>query len=225
MWMETWGSLDEARIDHLLNVIDHGLTMGLGGPEPGRMCVEAAVCYAFDWDHNDRPLCVHSDLRDFKVNLNDTYWSSNKARAEGMKELAIAQLGSLDLNVKAFIKQMHKYVLQDFVPNFLLEMHKNYDYSTEEKAKRLFYTAPMYLDSIFDRIYAEYISAYATIFSCANSYYTQSPYLLPDDPDKYLKIGANATVKILEEIGTEGTKWLKYVRSKPSKEIVNGSIT
>lgn len=30
----------------VLEVVDCGLSSGLGKPEPGNMCVEAAVCYA-----------------------------------------------------------------------------------------------------------------------------------------------------------------------------------
>ena len=59
------------------------------------MCVEAAVCYAYDLPHSDKPPCVGNAVREFKIRLNDCNWSSSKARARGMRRIAIAQLGSV----------------------------------------------------------------------------------------------------------------------------------
>lgn len=76
------------------NVVDVGLVKGLGTPEPGKMCVEAAVCYAMGLPHSDEPSCVSSAIRSVKITLNDSAWSSTQTRAKGMRRLAIAQLGS-----------------------------------------------------------------------------------------------------------------------------------
>lgn len=78
----------------LLEVVDKGLTNGLGLPEPGKMCVEAAVCYALGLPHDDNPPCVAAAVRSFKISLNDSNWPSKKARARGLRRLAVAQLGS-----------------------------------------------------------------------------------------------------------------------------------
>lgn len=79
----------------VLNIVDQGLTSGVGQPKPGKMCVEAAVAYALGEDHNDQPTCVDEDLREFKINLNDAYgWNNTKSRARGLRAIAIAQLGS-----------------------------------------------------------------------------------------------------------------------------------
>ncbi len=76
-------------------VVSKGLVCGLGTQEPGKMCVEAAVCYAMGLEHSDQPSCVDEEVRQFKIYLNDLDWSSNMARAKGLKKVAIAQLGSV----------------------------------------------------------------------------------------------------------------------------------
>jgi hypothetical protein len=78
----------------VLATVDAGLVKGMGKPVPGQMCVEAAVCYAMGLPHGDQPDCVSSAIRSLKITLNDANWSSDMARAKGMRRLALAQLGS-----------------------------------------------------------------------------------------------------------------------------------
>ena len=78
----------------VLDVVDAGLVSGMGTPEPGAMCVEAAVCFALGLPHSDDPKCVSPALRSLKIALNDKWWSSEQARAKGLRRLAVAQLGS-----------------------------------------------------------------------------------------------------------------------------------
>ena len=68
-------------------VVNAGLVKGLGKPEPGKMCVEAAVCYAMGLPHGDKPACVSPVLRSLKIRLNDSAWSSDQARANGLSGL------------------------------------------------------------------------------------------------------------------------------------------
>src|SRR5689334_18046429 len=88
----------EYTVDHarrILEVVDAGITHGLGRPIPGEMCIEAAVCYALGEPHGDDPSCVAPAVRAFKIRLNDSrWWSSNAARAKGLRELAVAQIGT-----------------------------------------------------------------------------------------------------------------------------------
>lgn len=42
----------------VLQVVDAGLCSGIGTPEPGKMCVEAAVCFALGQPFGDDPACV-----------------------------------------------------------------------------------------------------------------------------------------------------------------------
>jgi hypothetical protein len=86
--------ITEAIARRVLEVVDAGLTVGIGKPEPGQMCVEAAVCFALDEPHGDTPSCVSPVVRVLKTRLNDSHWSSDTARAKGMRRVAIAQLGT-----------------------------------------------------------------------------------------------------------------------------------
>jgi len=86
----------------ILELLSYGLVKGKGIPIPGNMCVEAAVCLALGLPHGDNPPCVGSEVRKFKIELNDNDWTTTIARARGMRELAIAQLGSDKLDQRAF---------------------------------------------------------------------------------------------------------------------------
>jgi hypothetical protein len=101
----------------VLEVVDHGLTSGLGIAEPGKFCVEAAVCYALGLPHSDKPTCVSPVLRALKIALNDKAWSSPQARAKGLRRLAVAQLGSAGtLDEKAFLAQVVDMTIRKIVP-------------------------------------------------------------------------------------------------------------
>jgi hypothetical protein len=86
--------ISEALVNKLLDTVDAGLVSGLGEPVPGKMCVEAAISYALGERHGDTPSCVAPSVRSGQVTLNDSHWSSPAARAEGLRRVAIAQLGS-----------------------------------------------------------------------------------------------------------------------------------
>jgi len=83
-----------------------GLTKGLGKPQDGGMCIEAVICAAYGLPHSDNPPCVGNEIRRAKIALNDCNWSSDKARADGMLKLGVAQLGSDKLDQEAFSKQL-----------------------------------------------------------------------------------------------------------------------
>ena len=72
--------ITESLASRVLEVVNAGLVYGLGSPEPGRMCVEAAVCFAMGLPHSDTPTCVGPAVRALKIRLNDARWSSNEAR-------------------------------------------------------------------------------------------------------------------------------------------------
>jgi hypothetical protein len=93
-------------VSKVLETVDAGLVSGLGTPEPGNMCVEAAVCYALGLPHGDDPQCVSIVVRALKIQLNDSNWSSNEARARGLRKLAVLQLGTKDtLDENEFAKR------------------------------------------------------------------------------------------------------------------------
>lgn len=104
----------------VLSIVDAGLSHGMGTPEPGKMCVEAAVCFALGLPHSDDPGCVAPSLRSLKIALNDKNWSSPAARAKGLRRLAIAQLGSKDvLDEKVFLERVVEMTIRRIVPKAL----------------------------------------------------------------------------------------------------------
>jgi hypothetical protein len=100
----------------IIELLQHGLVEGVGKPEPGKMCVEAAVCYALGEPHGDTPTCVGSAVRAFKIRINDAKWPSNQARAEELREIAIAQLGSNEIDQREFAKRVTLKVIQQIIP-------------------------------------------------------------------------------------------------------------
>lgn len=91
----------------VLEVVDAGLSSGKGYPEPGKMCVEAAVAFAMGEEFSDEPKCVMTLIRNAKISINDSaIWNkeagsyssydpaASKLRAKALRRLAIAQLGS-----------------------------------------------------------------------------------------------------------------------------------
>jgi hypothetical protein len=112
--------INESLARRVLEVVDAGLVHGMGAPEPGKMCVEAAVCFAMGLPHSDEPTCVAPALRRLKIRLNDSRWSSDRARAKGLRRLAIAQLGSAGaLDEKEFAKRCARLAIQTSVPTAL----------------------------------------------------------------------------------------------------------
>lgn len=105
---------DHAR--KILELISHGLVREIGNPVPGQMCVEAAVCFALGLPHGDNPPCIAQSVRIFKIALNDSDWSSNFARAKGLRQLAIAQLGSNEIDESVFAKELALAVIRKIVP-------------------------------------------------------------------------------------------------------------
>lgn len=112
-------TIDRALVGKVLEVVDAGLTKGKGKQSAGEMCVEAAVCYALGLPHSDDPPCVSRTLRHLKINLNDADWSSNQARAKGLRRLAIAQLGTDTLDDIDFVKQLAIRTVNSFIPMVL----------------------------------------------------------------------------------------------------------
>ena len=109
--------ITEAIARKVVDVVDAGLVHGKGIPEPGKMCVEAAVCFAMGLPHGDEPSCVSPALRRLKIGLNDRRWSSNQARAKGLRRLAVAQLGSAGvLDDREFMRRVVDMTIRKAVP-------------------------------------------------------------------------------------------------------------
>jgi hypothetical protein len=101
----------------VLDTVDAGLCSGIGVPTPGQMCVEAAVCYGLGLPHGDDPACVSMAVRTFKIVLNDKKWTSPRARAKGLRKVAIAQLGSYGhIDDDKFVMRLVELTIRQIVP-------------------------------------------------------------------------------------------------------------
>ncbi len=131
-------ALTEPLARKVLEVVDAGLVAGMGQPVPGKMCVEAAVCYAQGLPHSDKPSCVAPALRELKIRLNDARWSSDEARTKGLRRLAIAQLGSAGaLDEREFAKRAATLSIRTAVPAALRAAASLFKPQSEHKQKLL----------------------------------------------------------------------------------------
>ena len=107
------------------DVLSRGLCAGLGSPN-GQMCVEAAICYALGLPHGDEPECVEPAVKSYKIRLNDAHWSSPQARAAGLRDLGIAQIGSEGVVDGAeFSRRMSTKTIQILIPALFREVLKH----------------------------------------------------------------------------------------------------
>jgi len=115
----------EKFIPRFNSIVDRGLSHGVGARD-GQMCIEAAVCAALDLPHGDDPKCVAAAVRTFKIALNDKTWPSPQARANGLRKLGIAQVGSLGVvNDVEFVKRLAEKTTRVLIPRLFRELAKN----------------------------------------------------------------------------------------------------
>ena len=221
----------------ILDLLRYGLTNGKGRPEPGKMCVEAAVCFAYGLPHGDEPPCVGYAVREFKIRLNDCWWPSNMDRANGMRELAIAQLGSNELDQMAFGKLMYLRGTQILLPFVFRkcadelsskageEMREWADklaaVTTFEEARSVARSASAHA-SAHASAYASasayahasaYASAYTYAYASASAY--TSAYAPASAYFKHalLKLTAQVGVDALKEMKSPGCRWLHLAKA------------
>ena len=104
-------------------ILARGLSKGMGNRED-TMCIEAAICTVLNLPHNDDPKCVTSSVRLFKITLNDKNWSSPKARARGLRDLGLAQLGSLGVvNARDFSTTLVRKTISILLPTLVRELY------------------------------------------------------------------------------------------------------
>ena len=205
-------TITKKHIAKINSLLDAGLSSGLGKPKPGQMCVEAAICYALDLPHSDDPGCVMGGLRRLKILLNDSRWSSNKARAEGLRRLAIAQLGSKgEVDEREFAKRVARLAIQTCVPAAL-----------RAAARRLTGGHPTKLLALAAKCEAEpteanareankaaAAAAYAANAAADAAAYAYAAAAAYAYADQILAAFAEGVVQILIEMKAPGCKWLE----------------
>ena len=208
----------------VLSIVDAGLIMGVGVAEPGKMCVEAAVCYALGEPHGDKPTCVGPAVRNFKIRLNDSRWSSDTARAKGLRRIAIAQLGSNEIDQLEFAKRVTLGAIREILPDVLRKRWPEHadacaKAETLEEGRKAAYAAAAaayadadaaayaYADADADAD-AAYASAAAT---AAYAAYAADAYAAADAADRVLTQAAEIGVRVLIELNSPGAQFLEGV--------------
>jgi hypothetical protein len=108
------------------SILARGLSKGLG-TRGSQICIEAAICETLGLKHGDDPKCVAFSVRSFKITLNDSSgWSSTKSRAKGLRDLGIAQLGSLGIvSSNEFATILARKTIQVLIPKLFREIFPN----------------------------------------------------------------------------------------------------
>ena len=175
----------------VLNTVDAGLTKGIGESIPGQMCVEAAVCFALGLPHGDEPDCVAPSLRALKIRLNDLDWSCNQARAKGLRELALLQLGSKEnLDEVEFVKRVAMLVVNKYLPPILRKVNLEVEADACEQAANLADTCTA----------ASAASAASSVAAAASA-----------AADKVLAEFAQDVAAILIDMKVPGVQWLNLI--------------
>jgi hypothetical protein len=241
--MNTDFVLTEEIAKRVLDTVDAGLCSGVGEPVPGQMCVMAAINYALGREHGDNPeICVGSAVREFDIKLNDSNWSSNEARARGMRAEAIAKLGSNHLDQEEFAKRIALKTVQQIVPIALrtvvplttphsdgleaaaLACELAVDLVQARAAARVAAGAAAY-DAAYDAAYAvardaaraaARAAAYAVAGDVARDAARTAAYAAsaatPAKRDSILTLAANLAKGVLVEMGSEGSKYLYLIQ-------------
>lgn len=231
-------TLSETLARKVIDTVSLGLCSGLGTPIPGRMCVEAAVNYACGFSHGDDPVCVGLAVRAFKISLNDSkYWKSNQSRAEGMKYIAVAQLGSDQLNQVEFSKCLTLKIINVLLADMLDEcgleaaaqrcreakdLQSAYEaaenaanaakyaaeYAAENAAEYAAYAADAAADAAR---YAANAAEYAEYASNAAKYAANAARYAAEYAEKYLTLAADLCLEVLIEMESPGVAFLHLV--------------
>ena len=218
--------LNETIVKKILSTVDCGLSKGKGEPVPGHMCVEAAVCFAFGLPHSDNPPCVGPAVRAFKIELNDAQWSSDMARANGLRTISIAQLGSEKLDQNEFSKLLAERTIRIVLPIALRncgwekEALRCEAEGTAEAAYAASYAAACASTNAAacaaQAAQAAYAASYAAARASTNAAacaaakvaYATKAATNATKADEILSLSAKIAVEILIEMDCEGTKWL-----------------
>jgi hypothetical protein len=212
---------DIKKYDKILN---RGLCRGMG-TRGKNVCIEAAICQVLGLPHDDDPLCVEDNVRELKIDLNDCQWTSMKARAEGLHDLGLAQLGSKGVvDGTKFLKMVQNKIKKEVIPEIILDVFPE-DKKLVAAAKLLkrrggdiaarnvresFNNYPYSYSGIATKMYQDMDCLYST-----SSPRTYSILGIPavasavKGTDKYLIMCANVMLEVLKKMKSPGCKLLE----------------
>jgi hypothetical protein len=210
-------------------ILSRGLSNGIGDRD-GQMCVEAAICAAMGLPHGDDPQCVAASVRSFKIRLNDSpRWPSPQARADGLRRLGIAQLGSKGVvDDGEFVRRIAEATISRLLPRlFRAVFHGNERclaaalrcetegtrdaayaaaYAASADAASAAYAAAYAASA--DAASAAYAAASASAASADAASYAAAAFYAAANADSYLRLSADLAFQILVDLKSPGALWL-----------------
>jgi hypothetical protein len=219
-------------VARVLGVVDAGLVAGWGVPVPGRMCAEAATCFALNLQNQDAPF--GEAVRAYKYLVNDSDWSSRRARAMGMRRLAVADLGSDEVDQAEFSRRLAKEVIVQIVPLALRATAGRLSRDNSHRRPLLAvaagcegqdvsYRLPQNVYAVLHGVGDDIIKAGETAVCAAYAvsrssslyagYSVRSASFSVDaaDVDGCLSLAAELAVRVLSDLGSPGARFLKEV--------------
>ena len=201
---------DVVKFDEILG---RGLSLGLG-EQGGQVCIEAAVCEVLGLTHSDDPQCITQAVRNFKLILNDSKWSSPEVRAKSLRDLGLAQLGSLGVvNGEEFDKRMAEKTIRVILPKLFRELWPEDEKmlavalrceqeGTKEAAKAAAKAAFSFPSSAFS-FAVTCCNDRAAAWAAGDAAGTAA------NSDEYLNLSAQLALETLRELESPGIKFLR----------------
>jgi hypothetical protein len=205
--------IQKSVVQLLIETVMAGLKSGVGIQIPGRMCVEAAVCYAFGEPHGDKPICVGSQVRDYGVTMNDCIVSSDAQRSKMMIRFSIAQLGSAELYQGEFSRRMAVKTINRILPRaFRLAAESQTDPIHKAELNRhadLMENAES-SKAAAARAAADNAGSAAYAARAANA--SNAAYAAADAAaDAIMALSCELAVEVLTEMKSPGVEWLHLI--------------
>lgn len=220
--------INQTAVKKVLEVVDAGLSHGLGDPQPGEMCVMAAINYALGYRHGDRPKCVGEAVRTIDICINDCSWSSPEARAKGMRREAVAKLGSNRINQLkftqllsiAFLKQvLLKQKKSGLRGGQAAKLRKLRGDSLVDGFLEMRVREPARYVQIAMRFAVEDKEVDYAVNTLTNFIYSTHSDLEGKARDEYLSKLSRIVEKVLVQMKSPGTKYLDLCNFKPMEII------
>lgn len=204
-------------------ILSRGLCSGVGRPN-GQMCIEAAVVQALGLPFGDNLKCVEPAIRSFKITLNDSRWSSPQARAAGLRDLGIAQIGSMGVvDGKEFVLLLSIKTIKVLIPALFREVFpsnvhclnaatKCEEEGTAATARYADDVATTAADADTTNDAARYAAA-AALYAAAIDADAAAAYAAryanyTNFADKYLLLSAKLALDVLRELKSPGCEWI-----------------
>lgn len=209
-------------------ILSRGLCTGMGS-RYGQMCIEAAICTVLDMPHGDAPVCVTPAVRRYKIRLNDSpRWLSPKSRADGLRALGLAQIGSAGVVDGAeFSRRLSEQTIRVLIPDLFRrftdrpEMLAAADRCEKEGTRQAAADAGAY--ATYDSDAASYATYAASAASDAAAYASFNAASAADNadvafagvsPEYYLRLSAGLALDVLRELKSPGVALLDVPRQR-----------